>query len=187
MKSLSEVCYLPECVDENVTVSAGALTVLPDGDQYCDLCGDVQYVTTDDWRPATQTANHDVGHIDTLSLNLCNSRPNDFSEVKETELRTQTDHVISCNGPCPGNFTPNTTFGPKPRKTRTFTRAQRQLANIRERRRMSNLKTAFGKLRDIVPTLPYERRLTRIETLKLATEYIIFMTDILNGGDQVNP
>nr|XP_045600384.1 protein Fer3-like [Procambarus clarkii] len=57
--------------------------------------------------------------------------------------------------------------------------AQRRAANVRERRRMFNLNEAFDKLRRKVPTFAYEKRLSRIETLKLAITYISFMTELL--------
>lgn len=59
--------------------------------------------------------------------------------------------------------------------------AQRRAANIRERRRMFNLNEAFDKLRRKVPTFAYEKRLSRIETLRLAITYIGFMTELLTG------
>lgn len=68
----------------------------------------------------------------------------------------------------------------KPRR-RVATIAQRRAANIRERRRMFNLNEAFDKLRRKVPTFAYEKRLSRIETLRLAITYISFMSELLNG------
>ncbi|RZF47234.1 hypothetical protein LSTR_LSTR004943 [Laodelphax striatellus] len=68
----------------------------------------------------------------------------------------------------------------KPRR-RVATLAQRRAANIRERRRMFNLNEAFDKLRRKVPTFAYEKRLSRIETLRLAITYISFMSELLNG------
>ncbi|XP_065560682.1 fer3-like protein [Artemia franciscana] len=59
--------------------------------------------------------------------------------------------------------------------------AQRRAANVRERRRMFNLNDAFDKLRRKVPTFAYEKRLSRIETLRLAITYIKFMSELLNG------
>jgi hypothetical protein len=61
--------------------------------------------------------------------------------------------------------------------------AQRRAANVRERRRMFNLNSAFDKLRKKVPTFAYEKRLSRIDTLRLAMTYIQFMTETLNGSD----
>ena len=59
--------------------------------------------------------------------------------------------------------------------------AQRKAANVRERRRMFNLNEAFDLLRKRVPAFSYEKRLSRIDTLRLAVIYIGFMEDVLNG------
>ncbi len=67
------------------------------------------------------------------------------------------------------------------RKRRLPTVAQRRAANVRERRRMFNLNKAFDLLRKRVPTFAYEKRLSRIETLRLAISYIGFMADIVSG------
>jgi len=44
---------------------------------------------------------------------------------------------------------------------------QRGAANVRERRRMLNINSAFEELRCHVPTFPYEKRLSKIDTLRL--------------------
>ncbi|KAK7009954.1 pancreas transcription factor 1 subunit alpha [Biomphalaria glabrata] len=69
------------------------------------------------------------------------------------------------------------------RKRRAPTMAQRRAANVRERRRMYNLNEAFDNLRQRIPTFAYEKRLSRIETLRLAISYIAFMAGIVNGED----
>lgn len=66
-------------------------------------------------------------------------------------------------------------------RRRVATIAQRRAANIRERRRMFHLNSAFDKLRKKVPTFAYEKRLSRIETLRLAVMYISFMTEVLRS------
>ncbi len=71
----------------------------------------------------------------------------------------------------------------KPKRKRVATVAQRRAANIRERRRMFNLNEAFDELRTRVPTFAYEKRLSRIETLRLAITYISFMADVVEGKD----
>ena len=45
---------------------------------------------------------------------------------------------------------------------------QRQAANQRERKRMQSINEAFEGLRVCIPTLPYEKRLSKVDTLKLA-------------------
>lgn len=78
-----------------------------------------------------------------------------------------------------GSATTTTKKYQKPRR-RVATLAQRRAANIRERRRMFNLNAAFDRLRKKVPSFAYEKRLSRIETLKLAIMYIKFMDDLVN-------
>ncbi|TSO47163.1 Fer3-like protein [Bagarius yarrelli] len=65
------------------------------------------------------------------------------------------------------------------KRKRVITTVQRRAANIRERRRMFSLNEAFDELRRKVPTFAYEKRLSRIETLRLAIVYISFMTELL--------
>lgn len=51
-------------------------------------------------------------------------------------------------------------------------RKRRLAANARERRRMNSLNDAFEKLRDVVPSLGHDRRLSKYETLQMAQAYI---------------
>ncbi|CAH1118462.1 unnamed protein product, partial [Phaedon cochleariae] len=78
------------------------------------------------------------------------------------------------------NSTPHGVQQTKKARRRVATIAQRRAANIRERRRMFNLNEAFDKLRRKVPTFAYEKRLSRIETLRLAITYISFMSELLH-------
>jgi len=71
----------------------------------------------------------------------------------------------------------------KRKRRRIITADQRRAANVRERRRMSHLNDAFDGLRKRVPTFAYEKKLSRIETLRLAVTYIRFMADLLGSVD----
>lgn len=71
----------------------------------------------------------------------------------------------------------------KPKRRRVQSVPQRKAANIRERRRMFHLNTAFDELRKRLPAFNYEKRLSRIETLRLAMTYIGFMKDVSMGQD----
>lgn len=86
-----------------------------------------------------------------------------------------------CNGPGGSAVGSSGKSSGKTRR-RVATIAQRRAANIRERRRMFSLNSAFDKLRKKVPTFAYEKRLSRIETLRLAIMYIAFMTEVVRGG-----
>ncbi|OWR40593.1 hypothetical protein KGM_206128 [Danaus plexippus plexippus] len=78
-------------------------------------------------------------------------------------------------------------------------RVQRAAANVRERRRMlrsgpngttktcvwcsnfSSINSAFDELRVHVPTFPYEKRLSKIDTLRLAIAYIALLREVLDA------
>ena len=57
-------------------------------------------------------------------------------------------------------------------------------ANVRERKRMMSINTGFEELRSHVPTFPYEKRLSKIDTLRLAIAYIALLRDILSSGSE---
>lgn len=59
--------------------------------------------------------------------------------------------------------------------------AQRHAANLRERKRMQSINEAFEGLRKHIPTLPYEKRLSKVDTLRLAIGYIGFLTEMINS------
>lgn len=57
----------------------------------------------------------------------------------------------------------------------------RQAANVRERRRMQSINDAFEGLRTHIPTLPYEKRLSKVDTLRLAIGYINFLAELVHS------
>ncbi|XP_029315269.1 twist-related protein 2 [Cottoperca gobio] len=62
---------------------------------------------------------------------------------------------------------------------------QRVLANVRERQRTQSLNEAFTSLRKIIPTLPSDK-LSKIQTLKLASRYIDFLCQVLQSDEMDN-
>uniref|UniRef100_A0A8C5I703 BHLH domain-containing protein n=1 Tax=Gouania willdenowi TaxID=441366 RepID=A0A8C5I703_GOUWI len=61
---------------------------------------------------------------------------------------------------------------------------RRMKANDRERTRMHNLNCALDALRDILPALPEDAKLTKIETLRFARNYIWALTETLRMDAQ---
>ncbi|CAL8296371.1 unnamed protein product [Lota lota] len=59
---------------------------------------------------------------------------------------------------------------------------QRVMANVRERQRTQSLNEAFTSLRKIIPTLPSDK-LSKIQTLKLASRYIDFLYQVLQSDE----
>ncbi|EJW86767.1 helix-loop-helix DNA-binding domain-containing protein [Wuchereria bancrofti] len=62
----------------------------------------------------------------------------------------------------------------------------RRAANYRERRRMCSINVAFMKLRRYIPTFPYEKRLSKIDTLNLAIAYISLLENLLNSDQNMH-
>ncbi|TFK10096.1 Transcription factor 15 [Platysternon megacephalum] len=56
---------------------------------------------------------------------------------------------------------------------------QRQAANARERDRTHSVNSAFSSLRTLIPTEPADRKLSKIETLRLAASYIAHLANVL--------
>ncbi|XP_053639853.1 uncharacterized protein [Cherax quadricarinatus] len=56
---------------------------------------------------------------------------------------------------------------------------RRLQANARERRRMNGLNDAFERLREVVPALGNDRKLSKFETLQMAQTYITALSELL--------
>ncbi|XP_062893000.1 neurogenic differentiation factor 2 [Mobula hypostoma] len=76
--------------------------------------------------------------------------------------------------------------GPKRRKMTKARlerfRLRRQKANTRERNRMHDLNSALDNLRKVVPCYSKTQKLSKIETLRLAKNYIWALSEILRSG-----
>lgn len=64
----------------------------------------------------------------------------------------------------------------------TIMKKRRLAANARERRRMNGLNEAFDKLRNVVPPMSEENKLSKFETLQMAQSYIRALCDLLEHG-----
>ncbi|XP_074596817.1 uncharacterized protein LOC141851909 isoform X2 [Brevipalpus obovatus] len=71
-------------------------------------------------------------------------------------------------GSCPSEYT-----------LANLPKGERKAANVRERKRMLSINSGFEELRVHVPTFPYEKRLSKIDTLRLAIAYIALLQEIL--------
>lgn len=65
-------------------------------------------------------------------------------------------------------------------------RFRRMKANDRERNRMHSLNDALETLRVTLPALPEETKLTKIETLRFAHNYIFALREVLNSDEHIN-
>ena len=62
----------------------------------------------------------------------------------------------------------------------TILRKRRVAANARERRRMNGLNDAFERLREVIPSLGSDHKLSKFETLQMAQNYIGALANLLD-------
>ncbi|XP_035516601.1 heart- and neural crest derivatives-expressed protein 2 [Dicentrarchus labrax] len=87
--------------------------------------------------------------------------------------------------PGPGTISVNgATVGMHHHHTHPRTVKRRPTANRKERRRTQSINSAFAELRECIPNVPADTKLSKIKTLRLATSYISYLMDILDKDGQ---
>lgn len=86
--------------------------------------------------------------------------------VRRGAKRTESSSGLKLSKPSRGNTA----------REKTLRRLE---SNERERMRMHSLNDAFQSLREVIPHVTKERRLSKIETLTLAKNYIVALTDVI--------
>ncbi|XP_050676544.1 uncharacterized protein LOC126973353 [Leptidea sinapis] len=61
---------------------------------------------------------------------------------------------------------------------------RRTTANKKERRRTQSINTAFTDLRECIPNVPPDTKLSKIKTLRLATSYISYLLKVLDSDGE---
>ncbi|XP_054643219.1 twist-related protein 2-like [Dunckerocampus dactyliophorus] len=104
---------------------------------------------------------------------------------KRTPSKKSAEDSSSSSGLSPGPV--KRPKKPSPTGTQSYEELQNQrvLANVRERQRTQSLNEAFASLRKIIPTLPSDK-LSKIQTLKLASRYIDFLCQVLQSDEMDN-
>ncbi|XP_076664416.1 heart- and neural crest derivatives-expressed protein isoform X2 [Andrena cerasifolii] len=64
---------------------------------------------------------------------------------------------------------------------------RRNTANKKERRRTQSINTAFADLRDCIPNVPADTKLSKIKTLRLAASYIGYLMAVLESDEGEEP
>ncbi len=86
----------------------------------------------------------------------------------------------------PGSITRTTEEyrGPAPVGMGSRPVKRKPTANRKERRRTQSINSAFSELRECIPNVPADTKLSKIKTLRLATSYIAYLMDILDKDEQ---
>ncbi|SPP79000.1 basic helix-loop-helix transcription factor amos [Drosophila guanche] len=118
------------------------------------------------------------------SLSKCQQRSSNYWTKQQQpqhrskpydKLSTSISSISSSN-----SSASSSSFSLSPVSSGTVLKKRRLAANARERRRMNSLNDAFDKLRDVVPSLGHDRRLSKYETLQMAQAYIGDLVTLLS-------
>jgi hypothetical protein len=90
------------------------------------------------------------------------------------------DNMININE---SSNSSGTSFSYHQNSSTSLSNLQRSAANDRERTRMRVLSKAFVKLKTSLPWVPADTKLSKLDTLKLATSYISYLTHILQDDE----
>lgn len=135
-------------------------------------------------------SHHNVSQISTRCLNSGGLGPTTQIEDFSPNLGVQTSTPVKKDSGRPKR---KYAVG-KNRMTRTRSPTQvirikkhrRVKANDRERNRMHTLNEALEKLRLVLPTFPEDTKLTKIETLRFAHNYIFALEQVLETNGPIN-
>ncbi|XP_050295923.1 class A basic helix-loop-helix protein 15-like [Anthonomus grandis grandis] len=109
-----------------------------------------------------------------------NGRADDLTESSSDET---TGKKRRKHGGSVSSGSASSTTAPYRRRKTCISARERNLrrleSNERERMRMHSLNDAFEQLREVIPHIKMERKLSKIETLTLAKNYIMALTNVI--------
>ena len=100
------------------------------------------------------------------------------------------NHPVDSYGIMSSEYGPMLTMnGAVPGRMKVRVVKRRVTANKKERRRTHSINSAFSGLRDCIPNVPSDTKLSKIKTLRLATSYIAYLMHVLDldDGNVVDP
>lgn len=109
--------------------------------------------------------------------NMINFKPDETSTPTKPEIKPKRKYAVGKN---------RMTRTRSPTQVLKIKRNRRMKANDRERNRMHSLNEALETLRLALPTFPEDTKLTKIETLRFAHNYIFAMEQLLETDGPIN-
>lgn len=112
---------------------------------------------------------------------FCNTNPSTTPKYFDIKAEYVTNASVM-------NFCRNDNAGVQiPRSSAIETTEQANFLRTRgckkEKKRTECINSAFSQLRRCIPNVPLDTKLSKIKTLRLATSYISYLTDIVRTGD----
>jgi hypothetical protein len=133
---------------------------------------------TDDGESEATMESNSAALESSASPSATNSRTGQPSTQLKRQRKTRTPRTPKSSG-----GSNSSGGGSRRRSTKVPTvevvKKRRLAANARERRRMNSLNDAFERLREVVPALGSDRKLSKFETLQMAQTYIGALAELL--------
>ncbi|KAL7291959.1 hypothetical protein TKK_0014247 [Trichogramma kaykai] len=108
------------------------------------------------------------------------------AQTQSVAAMLQEEHLNSGGGlGCPP--TPNTATMTTSSGSVIIRPKRRNTANKKERRRTQSINNAFADLRDCIPNVPTDTKLSKIKTLRLAASYIAHLMNVLSSEEGEEP
>lgn len=130
------------------------------------------------WTTQTSTVELSYDEFSNENLYSNNNNKSDYEEKVKQEQATSSTTKKRGRGRRKGIGVGGKVIPASP----TILKKRRLAANARERKRMSGLNEAFDKLRDVVPAIHEEHKLSKFETLQMAQSYIRALCELLEHG-----
>lgn len=113
----------------------------------------------------------------TRNNNILNKTNDNNNNSNESPARTKRKYAVGKN---------RMTRSRSPTQVMRIKRNRRMKANDRERNRMHTLNEALERLRLTLPTFPEDTKLTKIETLRFAHNYIFALEQVLQSNGDIH-
>lgn len=117
----------------------------------------------------------------------CAKHPSSRSKHSQRHMPYPADSNARSPGSCSsdGDSVQSDGDGAQDGMPRMHSKVKRIAANSRERKRMHTVNSAFDQLRELVPTYPSNRKLSKIDTLRLACTYIQDLVSLLHNTQSI--
>ncbi|XP_038635254.1 neurogenic differentiation factor 2 [Scyliorhinus canicula] len=153
-------------------------TLIPEGQKYTAWADDSE---SDEDKMREERKSESCEPVDSQAEDSMSGAPNNEEvETGMEEEEGEEDEVDEENGARPRKRGPKRRKMTKARMERF--KLRRHKANTRERNRMHDLNSALDNLRKVVPCYSKTQKLSKIETLRLAKNYIWALSEILRSG-----
>ncbi|XP_034746747.1 heart- and neural crest derivatives-expressed protein 1-like [Etheostoma cragini] len=125
--------------------------------------------------PFVQRCHQDAPYFQSWVLNHGDPHPAHPAHPPPSDFQLQAQYAAAEHGGAPG-----AAHDARLEALQAGAGKRRTSGPKKERRRTESINTAFAELRECIPNVPADTKLSKIKTLRLATSYIAYLMDVLD-------